>query len=75
MPNLGNYKYYVIFIDDYSRMTRLYLLKDRSEVFKCFQIFVNEIKTQFAAVLNRFRSDNVLEYMSSHFQDFSMTMA
>lgn len=70
VPNLGNFKYYVIFVDDYSRVTRLYFLKDRSEVFKCFQIFVNEIKTHFAAVLNRFRSDNALEYMSSHFQDF-----
>lgn len=67
-PNVRKFRYYVIFVDDHSRMSWLYLLKDRSEVFSCFKKFVNEIKTQFEAMIKIFRSDNALEYMSTVFQ-------
>ena len=36
--------YYVIFIDDYSRKTWLYLLKTKDEVFNKFQEFKAEIE-------------------------------
>ena len=41
------FKYFVTFVDDYSRVTWLYLMKNRSEVFTHFCSFVSEIKTQF----------------------------
>ena len=34
-------KYYVSFIDDYSKFTWIYLLKYKSEVFSVFQEFQN----------------------------------
>lgn len=51
-------------------MTWLYLLRERSEVFKCLQQFFNEIKTQFAAVLKIFRFDNAIKIISCTFQNF-----
>lgn len=62
IPNQNRFKYYVLFVDDYSRMSWLYLMKDRNEVFTKFLLFVNEIHTQFSATIQTFRSDNALEY-------------
>lgn len=45
-------------------------MKDRSELFSCFDTFVNQIKTQYAAVLKILRSDNALEYKSFSFQHY-----
>lgn len=39
-------------------------------MFKCFQQFRNETKTQFTAVLKVFRFDNALEFLSSTLQNF-----
>lgn len=36
-----NYQYYVSFIDDFSKFTRIFLLKNRSEVFMYFSNFNN----------------------------------
>jgi len=37
IPSLGNYMYYVSFINDFSRNTWIYFLKNKSEVFDKFR--------------------------------------
>jgi hypothetical protein len=44
----NKFHYFVTFVDDFSRMTWLFLMKNRTELFSIFQIFRNMIKTQFA---------------------------
>lgn len=39
MPSPSGSRYYVIFVDDYSRFTWIYLMKHKSEVFSHFQAF------------------------------------
>lgn len=51
-------------------MTWLYFLRERSEVFECFQQFFEDIKTQFTTVLKIYRFDNAFEFMSSVFLNF-----
>ncbi|XP_077219766.1 uncharacterized protein LOC143853957 [Tasmannia lanceolata] len=65
-------RYFVVFIDDYSRMTWLYLLHDRSEVFSAFRTFHSEVTNQFDCTLKCLRTDNAREYFSTThgFQDF-----
>ena len=46
---LHGYLYYVVFIDDCTRMSWIYFLKHKSEVFKVFIDFYNMICTQFQA--------------------------
>lgn len=64
----GQFKYYVLFVDDYSRMAWLYLMKGRKGVFSKFLSFMNEICTQYSASVKTFRSDNALEYTNLQFK-------
>ena len=66
----NGFQYFVTFIDDYSRCTWLYLMKNRSEVFSIFQSFCAEIKNQFGTSISILRSDNAREYFSTQFQTF-----
>ena len=43
-PSLLGFRYFVIFVD-YSRVTYLYLMKERSELYSIFKSFYMEIKT------------------------------
>jgi GAG-pre-integrase domain len=54
----NEFKYFVLFIDDFSRATWLYLLKSKSEVFQYFQEFVALVENQFSTKIKIFRSDN-----------------
>lgn len=65
----GQFKYYVLFVDDCSCMA-WYLMKGRKEVFSKFLSFMNEICTQYSASVITFRSDNALEYTSLQFKQY-----
>ena len=67
IPSQGGSCYFVIFIDNYSRYTWLYLLHDRSELLRVFRDFKQMIKTQFNSTIKIFRSDNAMEYTSVSF--------
>lgn len=63
-------RWFVIFVDDCSRMTWLYLLKYKDEVFKVFQSFHAMIQTQFSAPIRVLRSNNGGEYVNHHFRSY-----
>ncbi|RVW94843.1 Retrovirus-related Pol polyprotein from transposon TNT 1-94 [Vitis vinifera] len=64
------FQYFVTFIDDYSRCTWLFLMKNRAELFSIFQKFYTEIQTQFNISIRVLRSDNAREYFSAQFTSF-----
>ncbi|KAK2993459.1 hypothetical protein RJ640_005153 [Escallonia rubra] len=66
----AGFRYFVTFVDDFSRMTWIYFMKNRSEVFAHFSAFCVEIKTQFNVHVHILRSDNAKEYMSGSFQNY-----
>ena len=61
------FRYFVTFIDDYSRCTWLFLMKTRAELFSIFQKFHVEIRPQFDTSILILRSDNAKEYFSMSF--------
>jgi len=67
--NLG-FKYFVTFIDNYSRCIWLFLMKTRYELSYIFQSFYNEIKNQFGVSIRTLCSDNAYEYLSHSFTTF-----
>jgi transposase InsO family protein len=70
IKSLGGSLYYVIFIDDYSRNTWLYLLKTKDEVFNKFQEFNVEIENLTNKKIKTLRTDNGGEYISKEFVAF-----
>jgi transposase InsO family protein len=68
--SLGGYLYYIIFIDDYSRKTCLYLLKTKDEVFSKFQEFKAEIENLMNKNIKTLRTNNGGEYTSKEFISF-----
>ena len=64
------FRYFVTFIDDYSRCTWLFLMKTRAELFSVFQKFHAKIHTQFNTSILILRSDNAKEYFSTSFSSF-----
>jgi hypothetical protein len=65
IESFDGYKYFVAFVDDFSRFTWLYLLKAKSEVATVFQDFHHLVHTQFSSKIKILRSDNGSEYMSN----------
>jgi hypothetical protein len=70
VKSLGGSLYYVIFIDDYSRETWLYLLKTKDEVFNKFQEFKEKIENLTNKKIKILRIDNGGEYTSKEFVAF-----
>ena len=70
---MSDFSYFVTFIDDYSRMTWLFLMKDRYEILSIFQRFHREISTQFNCSLKILRSDNALEYVQHALKDYCIS--
>src|SRR6266498_4637233 len=68
--SISGVKYFVTFIDCYSRMTWLYLMKHKSEVLKCFKDFCAYIKNQFNAHVQTLRTDNGTEYVNNEFRSY-----
>ena len=66
----AKYKYFVTFIDNYSKYTWIYFLRSKSEVFSVFQKFVAYVETQFPSRIKVVGSDSRGEYMSHEFHDF-----
>ena len=64
------FKYFVTFVDDFSRATWLYLMKSYFELFSHFSAFCAEIQIQFHVSIQTLRSDNAKEYLSELFQSF-----
>ena len=71
LPPTG-FKYFVTFVDDFSRVIWLYLMKSGSELFSHFSAFCAEIQTQFHVSVQTLRSDNAKEYLSEPFQSFML---
>ena len=68
--SLIGFKYFVTFVDDFSRVTWLYLMKSCSKLFSHFRAFCDEIQTQFHVSVQTLRSDNAKEYLLEPFQSF-----
>ena len=68
--SFDGYKYFVTFVDDFTRITWIYLLKFKSEVFTMFKDFHNLVTTHFESNLQTLRSDNGTEYMSNNMTQY-----
>ena len=68
--SLGGCKYFVTFIDDFSRYADLYFVSNKSEVFSVFQQYKARVENHTGNSIGTLRSDGGGEYMSNEFQDY-----
>jgi hypothetical protein len=66
----SGYRYYIIFIDDYSRYCWLYPMKRRSDSLACFTSFKNMGENQFNQRLQLFQCDGAKELVEGIFCSF-----
>lgn len=69
-PTARGYRYFLTLIDDYSRYTVVYLLRDKSEVTEKLQIFLEMVKNKFTRYPKKIRSDNGGEYTGHHLRKY-----
>ena len=68
--SLGGSLYYVTFIDDATRKTWVYPMKNKSNVFSIFQRWKALVENEAGTKLKCLRSDNGGEYYSQEFESF-----
>jgi len=68
--SLNGSRYYIAFIDDYTRMCWVYFLKFKTEVASVFMKFKNWIENQSGHRIQVVRSDYDTEYTSNKFAKF-----
>jgi len=66
----SHYRYFISFIDDFSRYTHVYLLRHKSEALSIFKQYKTSVELQIGFSIKTLRSDNGGEYVSSLFDDF-----
>lgn len=56
--SIGHSKYFITFIGDYSSFVKVFALRSKGDVFKCFVKFKNESENELCNTIVRFRTDN-----------------
>ncbi|KAH9697306.1 hypothetical protein KPL71_023556 [Citrus sinensis] len=70
IPSHGGARYFITFIDDYSRKLWVYILKHKSEALDKFKEWTTLMENQIGRKVKRLRIDNGLEYCSNEFDEF-----
>ena len=70
IKNLTGARWFVSFVDDHTRLTWIFLMKEKSEVNHIFQKFHMMIQNQFNAQIQVFKTDNAREYFNSHLESY-----
>ena len=68
VSSIDGSRYFVIFVNDYSRYSWIFNVKYRSELLQVYSNFAKMVETQFSKRIKIFRSDNSLEYTQYAFQ-------
>ncbi|KAI0499192.1 hypothetical protein KFK09_020094 [Dendrobium nobile] len=70
VASLNGFIYYVLFIDDFSKFSWLYLLNSKHETFAKFQQFHNLVKNKFGTNIQTLRCDGGGEFTSTKFRNY-----
>ncbi|PKU77029.1 Retrovirus-related Pol polyprotein from transposon TNT 1-94 [Dendrobium catenatum] len=75
VQSISNYgfRYYVSFIDDYSKYTWIYPLLQKSDVFTKFLEFKKMVEVQFQTQIRKIRTDGGGEFINNKFKTYLAT--
>jgi transposase InsO family protein len=73
-PNTTKYlkgeRYFMLLVDDYTRMTAVCFLKNKSEAFENFKIYKEMVENEMDSRIKCLRLDNGGEFTSKKFMDY-----
>jgi hypothetical protein len=70
VPSLGKFMYYVSFIDDFSRNTWIYFLRNKFDVFDKFKEFKALVENHTEKKIKVLRTDYGGEFLENEFKEF-----
>jgi transposase InsO family protein len=62
-------RYFILLVDDYTRMITVFFLKNKLEAFENFKIYKEMVENEMDSRIKCLRSDNGGEYTSKEFMD------
>ncbi|CAH2109248.1 unnamed protein product [Euphydryas editha] len=65
--SIGGFKYFILFVDDFTRMTAVYFLKNKNDAFKSFREYKVLVENQTNKKIRIIRSDNGREFCNAEF--------
>ena len=68
--SINGSRYFLTFIDDYSRFCSVYFMKQILEVFEIFKVFKALVENSFRKKIKSIRLDNGGEYIKRDFQQY-----
>jgi hypothetical protein len=63
-------KYFMLLVDDYTRMTPVFLFKNKSEAFEKIKIYKEMVENEMDSKIKCLRSDNGGDFTSKEFMDY-----
>ncbi|CAN1132933.1 Retrovirus-related Pol polyprotein from transposon TNT 1-94 [Linum perenne] len=70
VSNVTGARWFITFIDDHTRMTWTFLMKEKSETKTLFQDFYALVQTQFQTQIRVLKTDNAKDYFNSILSSF-----
>ena len=68
--SLGDNKYCLVIVDDFSRHTWTFFLQDKAEVASIFKKFAKNAQNQFHVKIKKIRSDNGKEFDNTNIEEY-----
>jgi histone deacetylase 1/2 len=62
-PAINGVKYYIVFLDSFSKYTWIYLLHSKSQAFEAFLQFKTNVELHLGTKLKAIQTDNAKEYL------------
>lgn len=63
-------KYFITYIDDFTRMVHVYLLKDKLNILESFKDFKAKVENELNHRILKLRTDNGTEYCNTNFEKY-----
>lgn len=68
--SFGGMKYFITFIDDFTRVVHVYFLKDKLNILETFKDFKLKVENELNHKIKNLRTDNGKEYCNYNFERF-----
>jgi transposase InsO family protein len=67
---IGGNKYGFVIVDEYSRYTWVFFMKDKRKVHEIFKKFATRAQSEFEVKIKRVKSDNGIEFKNTNIEEY-----